>query len=68
MMVAGMSTLGHLLAHSLPVVTVEAVAFDDRGVEPLTPENVLEGARDGRRSGTRRTGDRDDWILDRHEA
>ena len=43
--VAALRRLGHRRFHGSAVEAVESVALDDRGVEFLAPENMLEGAR-----------------------
>ena len=52
--------------HLLAVVAVEAVAFDEGGVDALAPEDVLEGARHRGGAGAGRAGDRDDGMLVGH--
>src|SRR5690606_38166576 len=58
--------LGEHPAHLRAVVSMEAVAFDECGLEVLAPKDVLEGARDRRRPGAGGSGDRDDRMLDGH--
>src|SRR5512143_3982275 len=65
-MVAGGRGFGHLRLHLLAVVAMERVAFDDRGLDALAPEDVLEGPGNGRRAGARGTGDRDHGMPLRH--
>ena len=46
--------------HRLAVVAVEGVALDERRLDLLAAEDLLEDALHGGRAGARRAGDRDD--------
>ena len=47
---------------------MEAVAFDEGGVDALAAKDLLEGAHDRGRAGAGGAGDRDDRMLGRHGA
>src|SRR5688572_13561671 len=54
---------GRYLLHSLAVVAMKAVSLNDRRLDFLAPENMLESALDRSRARTGRTRDGDDRIF-----
>ena len=58
---------GDGLFHFLAVETMVAIAFDEGGLDPLTPENVGEGVFNRGCSGAGRAGDGDDRVFNGHQ-
>src|ERR1700677_2808141 len=66
MIIAPRGGLGQLLLHFFAIVTMERIALDHYGVDPLAAKDPVEGAAHRRRAGARRPGDRDDGMFVRH--
>src|SRR5437773_4553930 len=64
--VAVFNLLGHLLLHLRAVVTVKAIALEKRSCHALPAKNLLESAHHRRRTGARRSGNRNNRVLDGH--
>jgi hypothetical protein len=54
---------GHLILHAHAVVSMEAVTFDEGGIDVLPAEDLLEGAHHRCGAGARGAGDGDDGVL-----
>ena len=57
-----------LLLHFEPVIAVKAVTFDQGGVNPIPKEDVLHRDANRRGAGSRRTGNRNNRVLLRHDG
>ena len=51
--------------HSGAVIAVESIAFNKRRSYPFSTEDLFERFLHGARPSARRTGDRNDWVLNR---